>query len=404
MNIKTLFLVCFTLTFFNIVAFGQAKDKIAKVVIDAGHGGKMPGAVGKLCKEKDINLKVALRVGKLISDNFDDVTVIYTRTEDETVEIYKRAEIANKNKADLFISIHCNSVKDKPNVTGIETFVMGVDQSEASMAVAKKENADMLLEKDHETNYSGFDPNSPEAYIIFSLYSSAYLNKSTILAAKVQRHLINNTKLVDRLVKQASIFVLYKVAMPSILIELGFISNTEEEKYLLRDDTQELMAISIYNALVEYKNLLEGTQKSFLPISKTAKPKAPEMPSIVKDNRDTIVTPIISATSVTKDSNDTIVTLVTNIDTLKIDAICFRIQFFAGKENINTSDKRFSSLSEVKKYNENGYWKYTTGNFNTLDQAQEALSNVKKKYSDAFIIAFHNEKKISVREAQELMK
>ncbi|MCL2313528.1 MAG: N-acetylmuramoyl-L-alanine amidase, partial [Firmicutes bacterium] len=140
MNIKTLFLVCFALTFFNNSIFGQAKDRIGKVVIDAGHGGKMPGAVGKQSMEKDINLNVALRVGKLISENYDDVTVIYTRKSDVTVDLYKRAEIANKNKADLFISIHCNAAKNKSAI-GVETFVMGVDQSEESMAVAKKENA-----------------------------------------------------------------------------------------------------------------------------------------------------------------------------------------------------------------------------------------------------------------------
>jgi N-acetylmuramoyl-L-alanine amidase len=168
MNIKTFLLVCFSLTFFNIVGFGQVKDKVAKVVIDAGHGGSQPGAVGKLSKEKDINLKVALRVGELITQNFSDVSIIYTRKKDETVELYKRAEIANKNKADLFISIHCNAVDNK-SAHGVETFVMGLGKSEANMEIAKKENADILLEKDYKTNYSDFDPSSPEAYVVFSL-------------------------------------------------------------------------------------------------------------------------------------------------------------------------------------------------------------------------------------------
>jgi N-acetylmuramoyl-L-alanine amidase len=365
-NIKTIFLLCFLLTFFNTFVFGQVKDKVSKVVIDAGHGGKMPGAVTKQTKEKDINLKVALRVGKLISDNLSDVTVIYTRKKDETVELYQRAEIANKNKADLFISIHCNSA-DNRDARGIETFVMGLEQTEASIAVAKKENADILLENDYQTNYSDFDPNSPEAYIIFSLYNSAYLKSSMTLASKVQKHLVSNTKLIDREVKQAKIFVLYKVAMPSILIELGFISNTEEEKFLLKEDNQELMALSIYNALVEYKNYVEGTQKPFL-----------------QDNKNEL---IVHKNETNEVSNN----------------IHFRIQFFISKDNLNVTDKKFAAISEVKKYNENGIWKFTSGNFKTLDEAQAGLPAVKKSYSDAFIVAFNNEQRITISEAQELM-
>ena len=408
MNIKTLFLVCFLLTFFNITTFGQAKDKIAKVVIDAGHGGSMPGAVGKQCHEKDINLKVALRLGELISNNFDDVTVIYTRKKDENVELYKRAEIANKNKADLFISIHCNSADNK-SATGVETFVMGVDKSAESIAVAKKENADMLLEKDFETNYSNFDPNSPEAHIIFSLYSSAYLNWSTILASLVQKHIVGNTNMIDRAVRQGKIWVLYKVAMPSILIELGFISNVEEEKFLLRKETQEIMAISIYNAFVEYKNLVEGTAKPFLPVPKTTKQtpiiefkEVAEIETLQNEATEVPNLPEIHKTEMAPD------TIEANTDTSviipTIDNVRFRIQFFTSKDNVNTSDKRFSSLSSVKKYHENNVWKYTAGDFKTLVEAQNYLKEVRKFYSDAFIVAFNNKQKISVAEAQELLK
>jgi len=397
MNIKTLFLVCFLLTFFNIVTYCQAKDKIAKVVIDAGHGGTMPGAVGKLCKEKDINLKVALTVGKLISDNFDDVTVIYTRKSDDNVELFKRAEIANKNKADLFISIHCNAAENK-SAHGVETFVMGLGKTAESMAIAKKENADLLLEKDYKTNYSDFDPNSPEAYVIFSLYSSAYLNSSAIFASKVQKHLVNNTKMTDREVQQAGYWVLYKVAMPSILVELGFISNAEEEKYLVREDTQELLATSIYNAFVEYKNLTEGTSKPFLPVSAVQKTETINTKANdIQINTDTV-----------SQKNDTVKSLTQeelNIQPKPTNQVIrFRIQFFSSKDNISTSNRKFSSLSDVKKFKENGVWKYTSGDFKTLIEAQTALKKVKKHYADAFIIAFLNEQKISVTEAQKLQQ
>jgi N-acetylmuramoyl-L-alanine amidase len=409
MNIKTLFLVCFILTFFNIISFGQAKDKVSKVIIDAGHGGTMPGAVGKLCKEKEINLKVALQFGKLISTHYDDVTVIYTRKSDETVELFKRAEIANKNKADLFISIHSNSVENR-NVTGVETFVMGIAKTAASAAIAKKENADILLEKDYKTNYSDFDPNSPEAHIVFSLYSTAYLNLSTILASRVQKHLVKNTKMIDRTVQQADFFVLYKVAMPSILVELGFISNAEEEKYLLKEDTQEMLSISLYNAFVEYKNLLEGTSKPYLPVPIITKPNAifeiketpnsDEFPNTeaLTDTANIITDPIVSKT---EESNASALNTLPNETPVEVR---FRIQFFLSKENYNTTDKRFTTVSEVNKYFENGVWKYTSGNYQSLADAQNNLKEVKKLFSDAFIIAFNNERKISITEAQELLK
>ena len=402
MSIKTTFAAGFLLLFFSLAAFGQVKDRVGKIVIDAGHGGTMPGAVGKLCKEKDINLKVALRLGKLISENFDDVTVIYTRKGDETVDLYKRAEMANKNKGDLFISIHCNAAENK-SAHGVETFVIGLGKTEESMAIAKKENADMLLEKDYKTNYSDFNPNSAEAYVVFSLYSSAYRNNSINLASKVQTHLVSNTKMNDRTVQEAGFWVLYKVAMPSILIELGFISHAEEEQYLIRDDTQELLAVSIYNALVEYKNLVEGTLKPFLPIPKISKNKSAP----------TIDTPeIIGVSESTQNIQKSNIEIVTDsfptqlmpVNSNTKENIRFRIQFFTCKENLKTSDKKFSELSEVSNYFENNLWKYTTGNFKALNEAQTALKEVKKRYADAFIIAFQNERKITVQEAQKLLE
>jgi len=409
MNIKTFFLVCFSLTFFNIVCFGQVKDKVAKVVIDAGHGGSQPGAVGKLSKEKDINLKVALRVGELISQNFSDVSIIFTRKKDETVELFKRAEIANKNKADLFISIHCNAVDNK-SAHGIETFVMGLGKSEANMEIAKKENADILLEKDYKTNYSDFDPSSPEAYVVFSLYNSAYRNNSINFASKVQTHLVSNTQMTDRTVQEAGFFVLYKVAMPSILIELGFISHVDEEKYLLQEDTQEILATSIYNAFVEYKNQIEGTLKPFLPIPKSKKPvilTEPQNPTVTE------VTPQVSNALPADNSSDVaeIQTTTENTPTITeptlsepgMNNIRFRIQFFISKDNLNTSDKKFTSIPEVKKYKENGIWKFTSGDYTTLAEAQNKLKEVKKFFADAFVIAFNNDLKITIQDAQELI-
>ena len=160
--------------------------KVTKVVIDAGHGGKDPGCNGIRTKEKDVALAVALKLGKYIEQNFPDVTVIYTRKDDNFVELFQRAEIANKNKADLFISIHCNA-NPSTSATGVETYVMGLHKSEANLNVAKKENASILYEDNYKKKYDGFDPNLPEAYIIFSLYQNAYLDQSVSLASDVEK-------------------------------------------------------------------------------------------------------------------------------------------------------------------------------------------------------------------------
>lgn len=259
------------LTFFNAVIFAQSSEKKFKLVIDAGHGGEDPGCRGKKSQEKTVTLNVALKLGKLISDNYDDVQVIYTRKTDVFVEVYKRAVIANNNHADLFVSIHCNAAENK-SAHGVETWVMGLAKSDANMEVAKKENAAILKEKNFENNYEGFNPNSPEANVIFSLHTSAYMNHSIMLADKVQKNLVRNTHLLDRTVKQAGFWVLYKVAMPSILIELGFLSNAVEEEYMIKPSSQDVMAVSIYNAFVEYRNALDGTNKPLLPLPKVSEP------------------------------------------------------------------------------------------------------------------------------------
>ena len=282
MNRKNVILLLTIITFFNLTLFSQSKDKVNKVVIDAGHGGTMPGCVGKKSKEKDITLAVALKFGKLIEKNCPEVKVIYTRKTDVTVEVFRRAEIANDHKADLFISIHCNASENR-GAHGVETFVMGLQKSEASIAIAKKENADILLEKNYKENYGGFDPNSAEASVIFSLYSTAYLKNSAILASKVQNHLLKNTQLADRKVQQAGFWVLYKVAMPSILVELGFLSNKIEEEFLIKESTQDIMAISLYNAFIEYKNQIEGTKYPLLFVPNPPD-KEPEKSPIVIEN------------------------------------------------------------------------------------------------------------------------
>ena len=227
------FITAFILVFATInISIAQDLYNIDKVVIDAGHEGKDPGAQGRNSLEKDIALSVALKVGKLINENIDGVETIYTRDKDVFVELHKRADIANKAKADVFISIHCNaSTSSKPK--GTETWIMGTSRSAKNLAVAKKENAAILLEADYSKNYNNFDPNSAESYIMFEMLQNSYRSQSMSLAQNLQNQFRDRVHRGDRGVKEAGFLVLVYSTMPSILVELGFISNAEEEKYLL---------------------------------------------------------------------------------------------------------------------------------------------------------------------------
>jgi len=440
MNIKKWFLLLLCLTFFNAVSSGQSQEKKFKLVIDAGHGGEDPGCKGRKSMEKNVTLNVALKLGKLISDNFDDVQVIYTRKTDVFVEVYKRAVIANNNHADLFISLHCNAAENR-GAHGVETWVMGLDKSGANMEVAKRENAAILKEKNFENNYEGFNPNSPEANVIFSLHTSAYMNHSIMLADKVQRNLVRNTHLVDRTVRPGGFWVLYKVAMPSIIVELGFLTNATEEEYMIKPTSQDIMAVSIYNAFVEYRNALDGGSRKTLPLPKVTETK--DMASADSRTVDTGVAPepaqkkavvddAVASEPTTAKAEDTPKTFV-NIEKIstkeketvspepqKINTtetakseneaakpqarIRFRVQIAATPENIAITDSRFSMVKDVRKFHEGKFWKYTCGNTTTLEEAQTLLKSVKTYFPDAFVIAFDGETKIPVSEAVNRMK
>jgi len=238
---------------------------INTVVIDAGHGGKDSGTSGIISKEKDIALKIALELGKTIQKHLKDVKVIYTRSTDKFVELEQRAQIANKNGADLFISIHCNSLpkntpeKRKQGIYGTETYIMGMHTSDANFDVAKRENAVILMEEGNKEKYEGFDPNSPESYILFSLYQSAYLENSLRLADKIEHQFKERVQRKSRGVRQAGFWVLYRTSMPSVLVETGYLSNNNEEKYLNDAYGQTLIASGLFRAFRDYKNEIEST-------------------------------------------------------------------------------------------------------------------------------------------------
>ncbi|GAA4305031.1 hypothetical protein GCM10023183_18830 [Nibribacter koreensis] len=230
--------------------------KVRTVVIDAGHGGKDIGCNGKSAYEKHVALAVALKLGKQIEEGNPDVKVVYTRKDDTFVELIDRAGIANKNHADLFISIHCNA---GPSAAfGTETYTMGLHTSTGNLAVAKRENSVILQEENYKENYGGFNPNSPQSHILFSLYQSAYIDNSLRFAQKVERQFKTKLGRSSRGVKQAGFLVLWKSAMPSALIEIGFLTNPAEEKFLNDNTNQSYMASGIYRAFKEYKQELEA--------------------------------------------------------------------------------------------------------------------------------------------------
>lgn len=234
------------------------KSNVRVVVIDAGHGGKDPGCIGvdRTTYEKDVALEIALKLGKMLKDSLEDVSVIYTRDSDRFVPLWERADIANKNNADLFISIHCNANRSH-EPQGTETYVMGLHKTKGNFEVSKRENQSILLEDNHKKSYSDFDPNSDESYILLSLMQNAYRKQSLALAARIQDKIEKNKVRKNLGVKEAGFVVLWRTSMPSILVETGFLSNPDDKKYLTSNEGKAKLAESIYESVVELKQELD---------------------------------------------------------------------------------------------------------------------------------------------------
>ncbi len=284
--------ILFAFALFTISADAANNQfNIKTIVIDAGHGGKDPGAIGYAKSyEKDVALLVALKFGAYIQNNFPDVKVIYTRKTDVFLELHQRAEIANKAKADLFIAIHCNSSTNN-DFYGTSSYILGLHRTEANLEVAKRENSVILLEEDRDKNYE-FNPNTPEGHIIMSMKQNAFLDQSIDFAAKVENQLESYAKRKSMGVKQAGFYVLYKTAMPSLLAEIGFISNPEEEKYLNSQRGQDQIASGLFNAFRDYKTEMEGGETE-LPAVADKKDNTPA-PPVKKE------TPVVSKTTTTQ--------------------------------------------------------------------------------------------------------
>ena len=393
-----------------------AKDFV--VVIDAGHGGHDSGAVGKTAKEKNINLKVALKLGKLIEGKCNDVKVIYTRKTDVFVNLNRRAEIANEAKADLFISVHTNALANNHTARGASTWTLGLARSSANLDVAKRENAVILYEDDYKTRYAGFDPNSSESYIIFEFMQDQFMSQSVHFASMIQQQFKSNSKRVDSGVHQAGFLVLRATSMPSVLVELGFISTPAEEKYLASEEGSSSMANSIFNAFLAYKTEQQSREASVnnTPASKViaddeeVKPIANVKPTPKASAEKTESTKNIQQKSTASKSESSKATstkqpVTTKIGGNKTDAPVFKIQFLTASAKLSSNDKRLKGLQSVDYYVENGTYKYTYGASTDYNAVRSKLKSVTTKFKDAFIIAFKNDKKVNVNEAiKEFMR
>lgn len=362
---RLFFSLCFLLT----VVVGSAKD--FTVVIDAGHGGKDPGAVsanGKV-REKDITLKVALLVGESIVKKHPEVKVLYTRKSDVFVGLNDRARMANKADADLFISIHVNAAENR-SAKGAETYTLGVEEArtERNLEIAKRENGVILLEDNHEKTYANFNPNSPESYIIFEYMQSEFVKESIHIAQYVQSNFANDANRLDRGVRQAGFLVLNATSMPSILVELGYISNAEEAKYLASATAQQHLSSCISKAFDRYyadlKKLSDGA----------AHPAVSEPTEVVEEQPASV--PVVDE-----------------------DAPVFKVQFLSSAKKLSKGNQAFKGLTPVDCYYDKGLYKYTYGASTDYNEILRLKRKVNEKFKDAFIVAFVKGERIDTKKA-----
>lgn len=375
-----------------LCGFVFANEPQFVVVIDPGHGGRDGGAVRGTYKEKDINLAVAKILGDFIEDNHKDVKVIFTRKKDNFVDLKKRAAIANKAKANLFISIHTNSTAAKTTTaSGADTYILGLTRSAENLEVAKRENSVILLEDDYSTKYQGFDPKSPESYIIFEFMTNKYMEQSLQFAGFVQKDFKNMAKRNDRGVRQAGFLVLRETSMPSVLIELGFINNPTEAKYLSSRLGQRSMASAIYSGFKNYKQDFDKRQGN--PSYTHNNSKNSEQPEIIVEEtiEEEKSTPIIKETVQEKTVIKTTVDKKEDIKEVKPKTTNqpeYRVQFLVSDKKLPNNSPLLKGLSPVDYYKEGNNYKYTYGATTNYNEILKIQKQVRIKFKDAFVIRF----------------
>lgn len=364
----TLVSVGFTASTKNMATGEPPAYKIKTVVIDPGHGGKDPGTLGSHSQEKDVVLKVAKLLGGYIKQYFPDIKVIYTRTDDTFVKLEERAAIANRNKADLFISLHCNAAANK-QAYGTETWVMGMHKSETNLEVAKRENSVILLEEDYKTTYE-YDPKDPLSHIVFSLYQNAYISQSLTLADYIQYQFRERVNRRDRGVHQAGFVVLYRATMPAVLVEMGFLSNAAEERFLTSSHGQDLVASGIFRAFRNYKEQMEGAADNLPDQEWIAAPEETPPPT----------------------------------PTHHPDEVVYRIQVAVRSTMPDYSQPPYDAFQGFYHQKEaSGLFRVFYGHFNNTAAAGEPLKALQKGgFPDAFVVAYKAGKRVDPSEVASM--
>jgi len=373
----------------NTICYGQGSaingPIIKTIVLDAGHGGKDPGNLGTRrykTTEKDVALDVTLLVGAYIKDAFPYINVLYTRKDDSYPELIERTQFANKNDADLFISIHCNANDDK-KAHGSDSWVMGPHKNSANLKVAQKENASILLEDNYKEKYGDFDPNSPESYLGLSLRQNIYLNESLNLAKNVQDEFRTRVGRVDRGVKQSGFYVISFTTMPSILIEMGFLTNPTEEDFLNSKQGKEYMASAIYRAIKKY---IASKEDVLVYLNESKNDAAINSNSTQSGSSDT---PPPKADSIKGEK-----------DTLDLN---YRVQLFVSNELIDLNAEEFNGLQMITYIQTNSLYKYYYSKVASYNEAQLMRDSAKENgFTESFIVSFNGEIKIDLQEALTL--
>ncbi|MTK52927.1 N-acetylmuramoyl-L-alanine amidase [Paludibacter sp.] len=397
-------LLSFVLSFGTVFAAGFT------VTIDAGHGGKDPGAIGSFAKEKNINLAVALRVGKIIESRYPDVRVVYTRKTDVFIPLEERAAIANNAHSNLFLCIHTNS-SPSPAASGSETYTLGLAKTQANMNVARRENAVILLEDNYKQRYQGFNPNSTDSYIMFEYMQDKYIDRSVQFASDIQTQFAQKASRSDRGVRQAGFWVLHRTAMPAVLVEVGYVSNKNEEEFISSEAGQERLAESIVAAFGKFKH--ENDRRSgklqvaadredtvsAARLDRPAKQDSTRQES--EDKRTTKKKKKKNTQQVVEEApkQEIIPAQKEAQETVGADALVFKVQFFTSPTKVRKNSSKLKGVKDVDFYQEKGAYKYTTAESEDYNQVVNSFKQLLKTFPDAFIVAFKGGQKVPLQDA-----
>ncbi len=411
MGRKLLFLLSF---FVGFAVSGFAANKIFTLVIDAGHGGHDTGAMGAISKEKDINLKVALAFGKYVEENCPGVRVIYTRKTDVFIPLMERANIANRNNADLFISVHTNALPEGKIARGFETYTLGMHRAKDNLDVAMRENSVISMEPGYKQTYQGFDPKSSESYIMFEFIQDKNMSKSVELAEDVQNSVCSSVGVPDKGVHQAGFLVLRETSMPSCLIELGFITTPDEEQALNNNAHVDAIARAIYQGFVQYKN--KFSNQLVIPYKVQGDSNKVDVPPIVRQpyrpvRKSTAAASIQKVKTVTKKEMSPKKEVSPKKDVLSkkevvpFDAPVFKVQIFTSNRVLREDDSHFKGLTGISCLKDGNVLRYMVGSSTNYNEIYRLRKSILEKFPDAYIIAVKGNKAVNVNDAiQEFLK